>query len=65
MTSMGTTPTQIRIPADLKAQVRELAAQRRETLSSVVIRALKEYVSQAHQMPESDDGLLSDNTVTA
>jgi len=42
----GTKRTDFRIPPDLKAAAQARAAERGETLTDVVLRALREYVKE-------------------
>lgn len=45
MPTRGTATTPFRIPPDLKRQAKEEAGRRGETLTDVVIRALREYIA--------------------
>ena len=46
MPTRGTPTTPFRIPPALKERARRVAASRGETLTDVVVRALKEYAAQ-------------------
>jgi hypothetical protein len=48
---VATTPTQIRIPPDVKAWARERAESEGTTLSEVVVRLLREYIEAPRQPP--------------
>jgi hypothetical protein len=52
----GTTPTQIRIPGDVKAAARKRAEAMGETLSAMVVRLLRTEVGITPPPPAAEQG---------